>query len=50
MKYTTNKTPEELIYTTTDNRALINKGFKFAEQNASVDLFISSEQYIVRIF
>jgi len=46
LKSTQNLAQDELIYATTDNRLLSNKGINFSEHNASVDLFIAAEQYI----
>ena len=47
MKHGQNLPQEELIYSTTDNRILANKGINFTEHNCSVDFFIAAEQYIV---
>lgn len=44
---TTNLAKDEAIVTPTDNKQLINLGIEFTNNNVSVDIFLTSDQFIV---
>jgi len=44
----TNLAKDEAIITPTDNKQLINMGIEFTNNNASVDLYVASDQFLVK--